>query len=103
MALIEEFGDRIELLHVKDVADIGLPTQHQTTVGQGDVDWPACSPPRSGGVKLCHRAGSAGRALLIRGGKLRVRRLSRLVTGCSATRYNGTARPHPGGRFAYGR
>jgi sugar phosphate isomerase/epimerase len=39
VALIEQFGDRIELLHVKDVADIGLPTEHQTTVGQGDVDW----------------------------------------------------------------
>src|ERR687897_671100 len=39
VALIEQFGDRIELLHVKDVADVGLPTQHQTTVGQGDVDW----------------------------------------------------------------
>jgi sugar phosphate isomerase/epimerase len=39
VALVEEFGDRIELLHVKDVADTGLPTQRQVTVGQGEVDW----------------------------------------------------------------
>ena len=39
VALIEQFGDRIELLHVKDIADIGLPTEHQTTVGQGEIDW----------------------------------------------------------------
>ena len=37
VALIEQFGDRIELLHVKDVADIASRTQ--TTVGQGIVDW----------------------------------------------------------------
>jgi sugar phosphate isomerase/epimerase len=39
VALIEEFGDRIELLHVKDVADIASRTQ--TTVGQGIIDWAA--------------------------------------------------------------
>ena len=38
-ALLERFGDRIELLHVKDVADIASRTQ--TTVGQGIVDWAA--------------------------------------------------------------
>jgi sugar phosphate isomerase/epimerase len=37
VALIEQFGDRIALLHVKDVADIASRTQ--TTVGQGIVDW----------------------------------------------------------------
>ena len=37
MALVEEFGDRIELFHVKD-AIITSPTQfQQTTIGQGDV------------------------------------------------------------------
>ena len=51
VALIEQFGDRIELLHVKDVADIGLPTQHQVTVGQGDIDWAAVFAAAQGNVK----------------------------------------------------
>ena len=41
VALVEQFGDRIELFHVKDVVDVGEPTQRQTTVGQGEVDWAA--------------------------------------------------------------
>ena len=41
VALVEQFGDRIELFHVKDVIDVGKPTQRQTTVGQGEVDWAA--------------------------------------------------------------
>jgi sugar phosphate isomerase/epimerase len=41
VALVEQFGDRIELFHVKDIIDIGKPTQRQTTVGQGEVDWAA--------------------------------------------------------------
>jgi sugar phosphate isomerase/epimerase len=41
VALVEQFGDRIELFHVKDIVDIGLPTQRQTTVGQGEIDWAA--------------------------------------------------------------
>jgi sugar phosphate isomerase/epimerase len=41
VAIIERFGDRIELFHVKDIIDIGKPTQRQTTVGQGEVDWAA--------------------------------------------------------------
>jgi sugar phosphate isomerase/epimerase len=51
VALIEQFGDRIELLHVKDVADIGLPTQHQTTVGQGEVDWAGVFAAAQGKVR----------------------------------------------------
>ncbi len=49
--LIEQFGDRIALLHVKDVVDIGLPTQRQTTVGQGDVDWAAVFAAAHGDVQ----------------------------------------------------
>ena len=51
VALVEEFGDRIELIHVKDVADVGLPTQRQVTVGQGDVDWAALFAAAQGKVK----------------------------------------------------
>ena len=50
-ALLEQFGDRIELLHVKDIADIGLPTEHQTTVGQGEVDWVAVFRAAQGNVQ----------------------------------------------------
>jgi sugar phosphate isomerase/epimerase len=50
-ALIEQFGDRIELLHVKDIADIGLPTEHQVTVGQGEVDWAAVFRAAQGNVQ----------------------------------------------------
>jgi Xylose isomerase-like TIM barrel len=49
VALIEQFGDRIELLHVKDVADIASRTQ--TTVGQGIVDWRAVFAAAQGHVK----------------------------------------------------
>ena len=48
-ALIEQFGDRIALLHVKDVADIA--TRTQTTVGQGIVDWAAVFRAAQGHVK----------------------------------------------------
>jgi sugar phosphate isomerase/epimerase len=51
VALIEQFGDRIELLHVKDVADVGLPTEHQTTVGQGEVDWAGVFAASQGNVR----------------------------------------------------
>jgi sugar phosphate isomerase/epimerase len=51
VALIDEFGDRIELLHVKDVADVGLPTEHQTTVGQGEVDWAGVFAASQGKVR----------------------------------------------------
>lgn len=49
--LIEDFGDRIELLHVKDVRDAGTPEQTQTTVGQGDVDWEAVFAASQGKVR----------------------------------------------------
>jgi sugar phosphate isomerase/epimerase len=48
-ALIEQFGDRIELLHVKDVADIA--SRRQTTVGQGIVDWRSVFAASQGHVK----------------------------------------------------
>ena len=51
VALMEQFGDRIELFHVKDIVDIGLPTERQTTVGQGEVDWAALFAVSQGQVK----------------------------------------------------
>jgi sugar phosphate isomerase/epimerase len=51
VALVEQFGDRIELFHVKDVVDIGQPTERQTTVGQGEVDWAALFAAAQGQVK----------------------------------------------------
>jgi sugar phosphate isomerase/epimerase len=51
VALVEQFGDRIELFHVKDVVDIGEPTQRQTTVGQGEIDWAALFDVAQGKVK----------------------------------------------------
>ena len=50
-ALIEQFGDRIESLHVKDVVDLGLPTERQTTVGQGEVDWAAVFAAAQGKIR----------------------------------------------------
>jgi sugar phosphate isomerase/epimerase len=49
VALIEQFGDRIELLHVKDVADVAQRTQ--TTVGQGVVDWAGVFAAAQGKVR----------------------------------------------------
>ncbi|MGH2949524.1 MAG: sugar phosphate isomerase/epimerase family protein [Solirubrobacteraceae bacterium] len=49
--LMEQFGDRIELLHVKDVVDAGTPTQRQTTIGQGDVDWEGVFAAAQGKVR----------------------------------------------------
>jgi sugar phosphate isomerase/epimerase len=51
VALMEEFGDRVELFHVKDVVDIGEPTERQTTVGQGEIDWPALFAVSQGKVQ----------------------------------------------------
>ena len=51
VALMEQFGDRIELFHVKDIVDIGLPTERQTTVGQGEVDWAALFDAAQGQVR----------------------------------------------------
>jgi sugar phosphate isomerase/epimerase len=51
VALVEEFGDRIELFHVKDVVDIGEPTERQTTVGQGEVDWAALFAASQGQIQ----------------------------------------------------
>jgi sugar phosphate isomerase/epimerase len=49
VALIEDFGKRIELLHVKDVADLASRTQ--TTVGQGIIDWAGVFAASQGKVK----------------------------------------------------
>jgi sugar phosphate isomerase/epimerase len=49
--LMEEFGDRIELFHVKDVADIGGPNERQTTIGQGDIDWASLFAVSQGRIK----------------------------------------------------
>ena len=51
-ALIEQFGDRIELLHVKDVVNVGLPTQDFVDIGEGVVDWAAVFEAAQGKVKL---------------------------------------------------
>jgi sugar phosphate isomerase/epimerase len=51
VALVERFGDRIELFHVKDIVDIGKPTQRQTTVGQGEVDWAALFAASQGQIR----------------------------------------------------
>jgi sugar phosphate isomerase/epimerase len=46
VALIQEFGKRIELLHVKDVADLASRTQ--TSSARASSTGPASSPPRRG-------------------------------------------------------
>jgi sugar phosphate isomerase/epimerase len=51
VALMQRFGDRIELFHVKDVADIGGPDEHQVTVGQGEVDWASLFAAAQGKVQ----------------------------------------------------
>jgi sugar phosphate isomerase/epimerase len=50
-ALIEQYGDRISSLHVKDAILTGTGWQ-QTTVGQGDVDWEAVFAASQGNVRL---------------------------------------------------
>jgi sugar phosphate isomerase/epimerase len=50
VAIVEQWGKRIRLLHVKDVADIAA--RRQTIVGQGVVDWPALFDAAQGRVKL---------------------------------------------------
>jgi sugar phosphate isomerase/epimerase len=52
VALIEQFGDRIELLHVKDVVNVGLPTQDFVDIGEGVVDWAGVFEAAQGNVKL---------------------------------------------------
>ena len=57
VALVEEFGDRIELLHVKD-AIVTVPGSgpeavfEQTTIGEGDVDWASLFAAAQGKVRL---------------------------------------------------
>jgi sugar phosphate isomerase/epimerase len=50
-ALIEQYGDRITSLHVKDAILTSTGWQ-QTTVGQGDVDWEAVFAAAQGNVRL---------------------------------------------------
>lgn len=48
--LIEDFGDRIELLHIKDVVDPDGDWT-QVTIGQGDLDWEAIFAAAQGKVR----------------------------------------------------
>jgi sugar phosphate isomerase/epimerase len=52
-ALVEQYGDRISSLHVKD-AIVTVPNTEwqQTTIGQGDVDWTAVFEAAQGHVRL---------------------------------------------------
>ena len=60
VALVEQFGDRIELLHVKDAIvtvpgdrpPAGPAVWEQTIIGQGDVDWASLFDAAQGKVKL---------------------------------------------------
>jgi sugar phosphate isomerase/epimerase len=53
VALVEQFGDRIELLHVKDaIVTVPNTTWQQTTIGEGDVDWASLFAAAQGKVKL---------------------------------------------------
>ena len=52
VALVEEFGDRIELLHVKDAIVNADGTWRQTVIGQGDVDWEGVFEAAQGKVRL---------------------------------------------------
>jgi sugar phosphate isomerase/epimerase len=52
-ALIEQYGDRISSLHVKDAIVTVPNTQwQQTTIGQGDVEWEAVFEAAQGSVSL---------------------------------------------------
>jgi sugar phosphate isomerase/epimerase len=51
--IIEDFGDRISSLHVKDAIVTEPNTQwQQTTIGQGDVDWAGVFAAAQGNVRL---------------------------------------------------
>jgi sugar phosphate isomerase/epimerase len=51
-SLLEQYGDRISSLHVKD-AIVTVPNEEweQTTIGQGDVDWEAVFQAAQGHVR----------------------------------------------------
>ena len=53
VALLEQYGDRISSLHVKD-AIVTVPNQEwqQVTIGQGDIDWAAVFRAAQGHVRL---------------------------------------------------
>jgi sugar phosphate isomerase/epimerase len=51
-ALVEQYGDRISSLHVKDAIVIVTDQEwEQTTIGQGDVDWEAVFQAAQGHVR----------------------------------------------------
>lgn len=50
-ALLEEYGDRIELLHIKDGGITGDDRGQQTAVGEGDIDWAPILEAAQGKVK----------------------------------------------------
>jgi sugar phosphate isomerase/epimerase len=51
-ALIEEYGDRIELLHIKDGLLNGSARAIPTDVGEGEIDWAPILEAAQGKVKL---------------------------------------------------
>jgi sugar phosphate isomerase/epimerase len=50
--LLEEHGDRIVSLHVKDAVGLDTDSPTQVTVGEGEIDWPAVFDAAQGNVKL---------------------------------------------------
>ena len=50
-ALIEQYGDRIELLHIKDGGLTGANRGKQTNVGDGEIDWAPILEAAQGKVK----------------------------------------------------
>jgi sugar phosphate isomerase/epimerase len=52
-ALIQQYGDRISSLHVKDaIVTVPNTVWQQTTIGQGDVDWEAVFEAAQGNVRF---------------------------------------------------
>ena len=101
VALVEEFGDRIELLHIKDAIVTGRPTPwEQTIIGQGDVDWASLFAAAQGKVKLyvLEQDPPARGTVRVHRGELRVRRLPGLLSA-ELAQPEWTARPAGAGRL----
>lgn len=50
--LLEEHGDRVVSLHIKDAVGLDTDSPTQVTVGEGEIDWPAVFDAAQGNVKL---------------------------------------------------
>jgi len=50
--LLEQYGDRIELLHIKDSGPVPTDANNQTPVGQGGIDWGPILDAAQGKVKF---------------------------------------------------